>query len=369
MRKNLVVFLTVAAGLMVHPEASYGDKICVKASIGQGAAVKLKRRVVAQGACPSGFMELIDTADLQDLGADSSSVYGNGSAGAFSLASGSLTLNAPNLQFTNFTVASGASLNIASGTVIRCRGSFENRGTINIERQQGTGGTQLLTGNTTITAASSPGRPGPGGSFAASGSYGAEVLFGGIGAPGLSESAARNFLLPGAQGGGGGGAGDLFGGDGGGTLAVLASGAIVNSGQILGFGGMPIQGSGGGGGGGIVTLASMTSVSNAGLIDVHGAKGSDGELYAAPGGGGGGGIVNLFAPIVSNQGQVNISGGLPGAAITDAYPELRISGGAGGSSGGSGGSGATVLNSGSVAAAAGGAGHLLITTADPSALL
>ena len=63
-------------------------------------------------------------------------IYGNGSAGAHvvSVAEDWGSTPPSNLMFTDFTINSGMTLDIPSGIVIRCKGTFTNNGTINANK-------------------------------------------------------------------------------------------------------------------------------------------------------------------------------------------------------------------------------------------
>jgi hypothetical protein len=279
-----------------------------------------------------------------------------------------------NYQFTNFTVAAGATLAVFSGTVIRCTGTCTIDGTILVSYGS-VGGVECMNQGVGLARIVDPG-PDPLGNVAGFGEASAsgQSAFGGIGygpIPGYAEQ-----IINVDSTGGGGGAGN--GGQGGGALTVLAETAVVNgaTGSIVASGQTAdgtigcAQGGGGGGGGGIVILASKGAVTNAGAIDVSGGGGGPSSTFFAPGGGGAGGIVHLLAPTVTNTGTANVAVGAQGTGTGTLTASPRGAGGAGGSSGGYGGAGADINTSNAIAAAAGGGqpGHVFTSQLDPTAL-
>jgi hypothetical protein len=304
--------------------------------------------------------------------------YGDGSAGAQTVSSSDdWSSGSPptNLQFTDFTVDVGVTLQIPSGTVIRCSGTFTNDGAISV--LTGARGA-LWRGNDnsgTVSGFHAPAHPGISRRAPSNGEKGsnAETRSGGDGGVGLSGFEARQLRYPGVNAGGGGATagtntGDEGGSDGGGSLAVLAQGAIVNNGSIDANGDGDSSGGGGGGAGGVVILASQESVTNTGTINAIGGDGENADTDEAPSGGGGGGIVHLIAPSIT-AGTVSVAGGVAGTG-TGVILAFRSGGAGGGACGGDGGTGGTVNTDDSVSPAAsdGDPGHSLQTIGDPSAL-
>jgi hypothetical protein len=291
-------------------------------------------------------------------------IYGDGSAGGRSIV-GSVTLNDPNPQYTNFTIASGSTLTVHSGTVIRCTGSFQNEGTISVN-----------------PALRDHPRFGENGVRPSTVSSGGLAALGGTGGLALYSGVARQLLKLGILGGGNGFRESAdTGGDGGGNFAVLCAGGVVNQGSISAHGTGAPGPARGGGGGGFILLASGTSVSNSGALIANG--GAGGALLAtdsnstgfAAGGGGGGGIVHLIAPSATNSGSITVNGGAGGSAggAGSISGFVYLGGGSGGGSGGAGGDGGTVNpgnigNDSTTAGGAGAQGLALTTTADPAAL-
>ncbi len=291
-------------------------------------------------------------------------VYGDGSAGARTVAS-STTLDDSNPQYTDFTVAVGVTLAVHSGTIIRCTGTFQNHGTIQVQ--------PALRNQPRIS------ENGLGSDAPNSGGLEASGADGGAGLP---SGVAKGLLAMGLLGGGDGHheVGES-GSSGGGNVTILCQGAVNNAGTIAADGESAAVQSRGGGAGGIVILASGTSVTNTGTVQARG--GSGGALLATdsnstghgPGGGGGGGLIHFIAPSLSNAGTVSIAGGSGGAAggagsITGV---VYVGGGGGGGCGGAGGPGGDVepgnSNNGSTSGGvAGASGLALQTLADPSAL-
>lgn len=157
----------------------------------------------------------------------------------------------------------------------------------------------------------------------------------------------------------------------------MAGGTITVRGRIEAQGrSFPTYIGSGGGGGGVVLLASRTSihVDQTAGIDVRGGDGGEsGGQYYGPGGGGGGGLIRLIAPTldVSLGAQLDVAGGAAGARQRYAStPNVKYGGQAGGSSAGWGGAGGRVTgNLTPDAAEAGGDGKVILTEADPTALL
>lgn len=278
-------------------------------------------------------------------------VYGNGSAGARTIAADEDWQDTPptNLMFTDFTVNAGITLDVPSGTVIRCSGTFTNQGTIRVRFSGATGG----------NPGGSPGGmiqpevflPHPGVSRGAAGipEFGNDTQFrlGGGGGNGLISLQGRFLLHPGTFGGGGGfGTFAFGGGNGGEAFSVLARTAIVNgdTGSIQTDGSAGLDGSGGGGGG-IIILASMASVTNNGTLSAIGGNGGPSNSTTGPGGGGGGGIINFLAPSITHGPGATelVNGGTAGAAMFQSVTAtFRWGGGGGGACRGNGGSGGSL---------------------------
>ncbi len=303
-------------------------------------------------------------------GADGSlRIYGNGSAGELHITANS-SITDPNLQYTNILVDVGVTLYVSSGTILRCSGTFRNRGTISVYKS---GAGTSSDSNSSTLAVISRNSPAVGyvSRVAMNGEYGtsSQDLVGGAYGSEYDLATMRSILRPGPFGGGGGG-GTYWSSDGaygGGSLTVLAAGSLSNEGLIAADGDDGYRGTGGAGGG-IIILASKTSVSNTGTIQAKGGKGGDSFSRAAAGGGGGGGIVHLLAPTIT-AGTITLSGGAQGSSATAVTNPLRSAGGCGGASGGYGGYGSDVNSSNSQnGAAPGGAGVSFTTICDPTSL-
>jgi len=118
-----------------------------------------------------------------------------------------------------------------------------------------------------------------------------------------------------------------------------------------------------------VILASKGTITQAGLIDVHGGAGGPEGTFFAPGGGGAGGIVHLFAPEITHTGTETLTAGAQGTGIAAITANPRGAGGSGGSSGGSPGVGAQITAANAITInAAPGAGHAFTSLLDPTAL-
>jgi hypothetical protein len=288
------------------------------------------------------------------------SIYGDGSDGTTggvcaitSATNWATTDPGKAIQCTNFSVSSGVTLTVPSGTVIRATGTVAISGTITV--------LQSMMPGYQASVADSDGDAG-------------------IALPAFT---LRQLVKPGPAGGGSGGAipygtySPAGAGFGGGSLVILSEGAMTISGSITANGGGPGSDSYGdalgGGAGGIIILASKASIDNTGTLSAAGGQGnaagtfgSGGVLYA-PGGGGGGGVVHLLSP-GNTAGTVNVGGGNVGSGTTGSY----TGGNGGGASGGNGGVGTQYdENNGTVtvSATAGSTGLKILTTVtDPATL-
>ena len=291
---------------------------------------------------------------ISAVSGSSASIYGDGSdTTTLGICSFGTTTNwattdpGTEIQCTNFSLLSGQTLTVPSGTVIHATGTVSIAGTITV-------------GNSPISPQGVLG-------------WYAQVPNGYFGGVVLGSFQLRKLLHPGLIGGGGGyipmaGAGTL-GGIGGGTLVIAAGQGVTISGTIT-ANGTPGTGdenstSQGGGGGGIIIIASRNSVTNTGVINVQGgAGGNDFSGTYCASGGGGGGVVHLLGPSgLLTPGASGTNYFLTGGAAGDGTGQNNSCSG-GGASGGNGGD--TSLESGGTAQA-GFAGLLLQTTvADPS---
>lgn len=295
------------------------------------------------------------------------SVYGDGSAGAMTISSDTL-LASGNSQYTNFTVDSGVTLTVPSGTVIRCTGTFTNNGTIVVET--GAWGS-LQNGNTGLLDGTyAPAEPGVSLRAASPGELGDNTVTraGGLGGVALNAAQARSTVRPGVKAGGGaGGSYARDGANGGGSLVIRAKASATNAGSIT-ANGESLNNRAGGGGGGIIIVASDGAIDNSGTIAVDGGDGGTGDSFAGPGGGGGGGIIHFMSKSAT-VGTTSVAGGAAGAAAGPTGSGLRQGGGGGGACGGGGGNGGSVSTAGAHgSASAGAAGHVLTTDANPAAL-
>ena len=298
-------------------------------------------------------------------GADGATiVFGTGTAGPLAISADTNWASNPpaSFDFADCTIASGATLTVPSGTVIRCDGTFTNNGTIEV--LPWIAGERWIGNPDFIPAVTG---------------YAMTLPIDGLGGGGrpFPASILRSLIDPGFQGFGNGGQGsgapDNDGGAAGGTLVIRASGAFDNTGTIRADGGdapaLPTTSAddagSGGGGGGILVLISGTSVASAGTLSVRGGDGSD----AGPadddhaGGGGGGGLIHVLAPGASGLSSAgDISGGVAGTFVT---ANVGSDGGSGGAGAGAGGDGGT-----DGIPARDGASGLFIETAiaDPSVL-
>lgn len=296
-------------------------------------------------------------------------IYGDGSASERTV-SATETLADVNLQYTNFTVASGVVLTVPSGTVIRCTGTFTNNGTILVQTFA-RGGFGIGDDSNDLIAVAPP-NEGVAARSAGQGEFGdnSDLRSGGEGGVGLREAEALWILSPGPSGGGGGAATDDSGTAGGGTLVVLARDRITNNGTISADGQNALNAGSGGGGGGIIILASLIEVVNAGTLNARGGNGENADDNEAASGGGGGGFTHLLAPSVPNTGTRVVSGGAAGTgAGGSTTTTLRRGGGGGGACAGNGGNGGQIETSNVTGAAvAGSEGFNFVSALDPTPL-
>lgn len=309
--------------------------------------------------------------DTGPAGADGQlRIYGDGSAGDLIVASNTIatlgfdTATDFNYQFTSITVQKNGLLFMPSGCVLRCTGAVAVDGLIALSGPDSSGGSSHGYGGASI-----------GGSIAGPGDRGDATAnrSGGLPGHGIDQLTAANIVNPGIIGGGGGAGGNaIAGADGGGSLLVLAKGAITVSatGRISADGQSNYQAGSGGGGGGVIIMASLTGVTNDGILDANGGEGGDSSSDSGPGGGGGGGIVHLIAPSVT-PGTIHVEGGAAGdiGAAGSVTINVHSGGGGGGACGGDGGYGGTVdTNKNPNNGSAGKAGWVFTTEADPTAL-
>ncbi len=246
-------------------------------------------------------------------------------------------------QFRNFTVPSGITLEIPSGTVIRCTGDVTIAGTLRV-RSFCKGGFVSMSGPVAGGSCIQVRLPGSGATAAS-----ATSDLDGEGGAALSFYSVKNILHPGPFGGGGGASSTNIPSenDGGGTVTIIAKGVITNSGLIAadGVGGSTTNSllGQGGGGGGIIILASKEEIVNTGTISVRGGDGNASRDFSGrsifPGGGGGGGIIRLISPSVTSSGALDVRQGNGGTVFFPLAQTTWVGGGGGGASGGDGGRG------------------------------
>lgn len=339
-----------------------------------------QRILRVRDACPRAFVELLDIESFRGSdgspgddglpGADAASIYGDGSAGNLTV-SGFTTFSDLNAQFENITINPGQTLQLNSGTILRCSGNFENNGTLEVGVGS-LGGRRVETPPSKDFNATRFPHQGLSPTPAISSSYGTGAVRGGPGGA-ISANLATiiaSRLYHGRAPAGSGGSGEFLGGHGGGAAYILCNGSITNSGLIFANGGAASNG-GGGGAGGLIVLASATAVHNTNdgtILAVGGNGGGDSVSYGG-GGGGGGGVVHLAAPTVTNAGTITVSGGVPGNTDTSVTDSPRFGGGGGGAFGGNGGSGASIsVGNNQSGAVAGVDGLIIINEIDPSGI-
>jgi hypothetical protein len=366
--RNLVLILMAALEVTFGHEASAQ---CFKLRVIRNV-VSVKEVALAKGKCPR---NTIAKSSLRGSdGTNAPSIYGDGSAGAFSN-SAVLTFSEPNPQFSTFS--NSGTLTIPSGAVIRISGDFINTGTINIKTAAYPGYEDLASTSGAIVPMQQPPIAGLGRSAAGNGEFGADGTdrLGGNGGVGFQAEIARNLFFPGPYGGGGGGSciangAGYGGGYGGGTVVFIVGGSVNNdAGSINARGGDALTVGGGGGGGGVIIVAARESISSAGTMNVSGGNAGASDTVCAPGGGGGGGMIKLISPSIGSVGTQVVSGGAGGTGGVTS--NVVISGGGGGGPGhGNGAAGSNAKDSGSTGTgSAGTSGAAYSISADPGSLL
>lgn len=316
-------------------------------------------------------------------------LYGDGSAGDFSLLAGAQTRfwtngynalpNGANLMFRNVTIDS--TLIVSSGTMIRATGDIiiGSLGSIIVSPDF-----QIQTLN--------PSQKG----IAMSASFN---HLGGRGLdPGRTALVSRADLLGGGNGYRSTTNPDILGGDGGGRLILAARGNIIIRGYIDTNGrqginnsiptinrpvGSPTPVAGpGGGGGGVISLISRgtITVDTTGRLYANGGNGAPGWHGATPvagqmyggGGGGGGGIIQFLSantPVIVNAANVQVNGGTAGASsVSGTATTLVQTGSGGGASAGDGGEGTSSTTAAGVSKAGTGGDVVKVQAAQPELL-
>lgn len=274
--------------------------------------------------------------------AGSAGVFGDGSAGSFSLLAGqtmdlssagdvALLGGRHHLQFTSVSIA--GVLIVPSGTVIRATGDFTvtSTGVIHVNPGAEDSGAGHPVAGVARSAAGEP-----------SGGRGLDLL------------QAAMLTRPGLLGGGAGAKqAGVPGGQGGGSLVILAQGTVrvqgggaINANGVAGGTGTNLPGSGGGGGGVLVVLGKEGILLNASsALRAVGGRGGDGHntggVGKGGGGGGGGGLVHLLSstpPLMA--GTIDVRSGTAGfSALPTGASQVFTAGGGGGASAGNGGDG------------------------------
>lgn len=292
-----------------------------------GAGIKILTSV--SGAAPS-FSTLAGTGIFG----------GNGSDGAITIVASSDDTVVSQRNATTFQINNTFTLGVQSGSVINATSAITiGQGASGqlVTRPQA-GGRGGLGGTPTSTPQAGGGDSGGAADFSlrAAGYGGGGGASGGNGGAGGGNTAVvvqggraiNGGVSPPSFGSGGGGGGNNAaansggaGGAGGGKLRicgigsiVISAGATVSCVGTSGSGGSGINtGGGGGGGGGVFIIASQTSITNNGTINVTGGDGgASGAGTGGGGGGGSGGYVLLWSPS-NTAGTITTTGGAAGA--------------------------------------------------------
>lgn len=232
-------------------------------------------------------------------------VFGDGSDGALDVASGTTTITADK-QYTDVTVAVGATLVINSGVTVRCTGTFTNNGTVHCNGAAG--------GDASAGAAGQGGyEPGRGGTGGAGGA-------GSLGSPGSPTTIDRPGM----------GGASFNAGRTGGNPGWPGIGRSAGTGGGGGVGAGTGRGGGGGQGGGWYRVCAPV-IAGSGDFEAKGGRGGNG--YSAGGGndgeagsgGGGGYIETLSVAAPDNNLTFAVTGGAEGTG-TGAYVGLADGG-------------------------------------------
>jgi hypothetical protein len=366
-----LIALCVCDSLSAPSEAVAATVICKKNS--NGVLTLRSNRCSRGGTKISNISALTGAAGTEG----SLRIYGDGSARALNVTSDVTWISNEALgQYTTCAIASGATLTVPTGTVLRCSGAFTNHGTLVVKNTFAAPQVGSIAASGGIYPAYQPAATaGLGWARVAGGNGGygdnTAAVAGGATGFGLIARYAANILQPGPIGGGAGGSPvGSFGSAGGGSLTILAKEALTNNGTIRADGDSSSAGLGGGGAGGILILASKVSITHgaAGTLEADG--GSGGASVATRGNsGGGGGIIHLLAPAITVMGATSVLGGAAGDSSTAVTSSPRGGGAGGGSMAGAGGAESTVASNNSLSGATAGAdGLVLQTIADPTAL-
>jgi hypothetical protein len=341
--KKIFVILT---SLLFFTETVSADRVCMRV-----VRNKLVKRAIPTGACPRGFIEVIDTAQLRGPaganGADGSVlVWGDGSDGDF-VGTGSGEGLDPTKQYRNITILADDSddeLSIDHGSTIRCSGTLTIQETFRVSIGKDGAAVRSVNGPTRFLSSTRDAQPGIAGGAAISPECTASSIAasGADTTSGASEGGNITRVSRAIFGGSGSAPLSGSGGDGGGSVAIYCKlGITIAPGAtLLADGGSGFQGAGGGGGG-LIVLASNGVISNQGRIAARGGRGGASTATACAGGGGGGGLVHFIAPTVSNTGEVLVTAGSTGNSSITPNSSTHCGGGAGGASIGGGGGGAT----------------------------
>jgi hypothetical protein len=296
-------------------------------------------------------------------------LYGDGSAGDLTVAA-STPLQATNTSYHNITISAGT-LTIPSGTLLRCTGSFTLAAGAVVSIQTSPSINTLLfnPASRVLVRDGAPGiglPPGPPDSRTSA----ATALIATPGGPGLGLARARGLREIGPYGGAGGPSVALenvhtTGGAGGGAAAIRCAGAVTIRGTVRANGGEAA-------GGGVFLAGSGQSITvqATGVIEALGGTGGAAGVFGRRGasGGGGGGLVHLVAPVVTQSGSINVSGGAGGAAAPAGTVSAAVAAGGhggAGSCGDGGASGSVAADGSSTAGSPGAAGCSLITQMNP----
>ncbi len=364
MRKNEILLpLLLALSLTVPLSASGDTTLCQfpsHASEGRGHRLFT---VEGNAECPRTSRRVTQLPNL----------FGDGSNNNLNVDGGTrLTVDGVGREYHNIRISHNSTLVLRSGSLIRCTGTFENRGRVEV-LPGASGSTRYVAGSSLVAPGGRPAHPGGVALAPASDGLVSFTLTAHGGPAGVAHTvgSTAQIRLP-THGGGGGGSGltdsasrEQVGGSGGGSAKILCA-RIDNRGTISAVGEDGLSYGGGGGAGGMLILGASSGVLNSGTITVVGGDGAavgapnDNAFAVAAGGGGAGGHVQIVALAYTNTGTIDVSGGSAGAnfGVDPTGALMRAGGGQGGSLFASGGRGGSIVDGAFQGAQNGGAGEI-----------
>jgi hypothetical protein len=273
---------------------------------------------MTEGIFPKADGEILYASEINQL---RSNVFGDGSDGALSVASGTTTLTGGSIyNYTSINVANGAVLTVTAGAtgplIMKCIGNCTIDGTINLKGLSSyTGGAAVVANNTNAAGLAGNGWS----TYVLSGAAACGIADGGSGgASGINDGVgvykgfkAVAFIRQSPS--------SIWNGSGGGSGGCQALSVSATS------------GTGGTGGVGLILLVSG-NLTITGTIDVSGGNGGNASASGGSGGGGGGGgagsALIVYGGTLANSGTITVTGGT-GGTKAGGFNQDGTAGGAG----------------------------------------